>query len=114
MKSSALLPGVLLLLPSIANADETVQVTFAEHIAPIVHAKCTMCHRKGQSGPFELLTYENVRERAATMQAVIHDNYMPPWKPVNTNIQFANDRRLTPKEKSLLNRWIEIGMPAGD
>ena len=65
MKSRALLTGLLFLLPSLANADETVKVTFAEHIAPIVHAKCTMCHRKGQSGPFELLTYEDVREQAA-------------------------------------------------
>ncbi len=61
MKSRVLLTGLLLLLPTLANADEPVKVTFAEHIAPIVHAKCTMCHRKGQSGPFELLTYEDVR-----------------------------------------------------
>jgi hypothetical protein len=114
MKSRALLTGLLLLLPALANASEPAKVTFAEHIAPIVHAKCTMCHRKGQSGPFELVTYEDVRERAATIQAVVHDNYMPPWKPVNKDIQFANDRRLTPKEKSLLDRWVESGMPAGD
>ena len=114
MKSRALLTGLVFLLPAFANAAEPAKVTFAEHIAPIVHAKCTMCHRKGQSGPFELLTYEDVRERAATIRAVVHDNYMPPWKPVNTNIQFANDRRLTPQEKSLLNRWVESGTPAGD
>ena len=114
MKSRSLLTGLLLLLPAFANAAEPAKVTFAEHIAPIVHAKCTMCHRKGQSGPFQLLTYEDVRKRAATIQAVVHDNYMPPWKPVNTNIQFANDRRLTPTEKSLLSRWVESGTPAGD
>ena len=61
MKSRVLLTGLLLMLPSLANADEPVKVTFVEHIAPIVHAKCTMCHRKGQSGPFELLTYEDAR-----------------------------------------------------
>ena len=112
MNLRVLLTSLLLLLPSLANADETVKVTFAEHIAPIVHAKCTMCHRKGQSGPFELLTYEDVREQAATIQAVVHDDYMPPWKLVNTNIDFANDRRLTPQEKTLLNLWVESGMPA--
>lgn len=114
MNLRVLLTSLLLLLPSLANADETVKVTFAEHIAPIVHAKCTMCHRKGQSGPFELLTYEDVREQAATIQAVVHDDYMPPWKLVNTNIDFANDRRLTPQEKKLVNLWVESGMPAGD
>jgi hypothetical protein len=114
MKSRVLLTGLLLLLPALASASEPAKITFAEHIAPIVHAKCTMCHREGQAGPFELLSYEDVRERAATIQAVVHDNYMPPWKLMNTNLQFANDRRLTPQEKSLLNRWVESGMPAGD
>ncbi len=114
MKPRVVLTGLFLLLPALADATEPSKVTFAEHIAPIVHAKCTMCHREGQSGPFKLLTFDDVRERAATIQAVVHDNYMPPWKPVNTNIQFANDRRLTPQEKSLLNRWVESGMLAGD
>ena len=114
MKSRVVLTSLFLLLPALADATEPAKVTFAEHIAPIVHAKCTMCYREGQSGPFKLLTFDDVRERAATIQAVVHDNYMPPWKPVNTNIQFANDRRLTPQEKSLLNRWVESGMLAGD
>ncbi len=35
-------------------------VTFAEHIAPIVHANCTPCHRPGQAGPFDLITYGDV------------------------------------------------------
>lgn len=98
--------------PAMAGSGEPV--TFAEHIGPIVHQKCSICHREGQSGPFELLTYDDVRARAETIQAVVHDGYMPPWKPVNTEIAYANDRRLTNEERQLLDRWIDEGAAAGD
>ena len=41
---------------------EREPVTFAKHIAPVVHSKCTICHRQGQPGPFELITYEDVKK----------------------------------------------------
>ena len=97
---------------SIAVANEPI--TFEKHIAPIVHQKCTLCHRENQSGPFSLITFEHVRKRAATIEAVIEDNYMPPWKPINTNLEYANDRRLTKEEKKLLKTWINTGMKSGD
>lgn len=110
-KHVLLLTLVWLIAVSPADAES---ITFAEHIAPIVHQKCAICHRAGQSGPFELVTFEDVRDRSETIQAVVHDNYMPPWKPVNTEIRYANDRRLTTEERGLLDRWIEAGTPAGD
>lgn len=115
MKHSVFHPLVFVLVATtLHHAADANDVTFSQHIAPLVHSKCSLCHREGQSGPFELLTFEDVRDRAATIQAVVHDNYMPPWKPVNTNVRFANDRRLTPGERKLLDDWIDNGMPAGD
>lgn len=115
MKQSVcqLLPAVLLAATFGASAEAN-EITFSEHVAPIVHSRCTICHRQGQSGPFQLLTFEEVRDRAATIQAVVHDDYMPPWKPVNTDVHFSNDRRLTPQERKLLDKWVAGGMPAGD
>lgn len=106
--------ALVLGLSATVSAEEPPQVTFARHIAPIVHAKCTLCHRKGQPGPFELVSFDDVRTRGATIQAVIQDNYMPPWKPVNTGVQYANDRRLTPRERQLFQDWIAGGMLPGD
>lgn len=103
-----------LLLLNSASAGEPAKVDFATHIAPIVHSKCSMCHRQGQPGPFELLSYDDVRERGLTIQAVIHDRYMPPWKPVNEDVEFAHDRRLTKAEIRLIDEWIDAEMPAGD
>jgi hypothetical protein len=100
--------------PVLCRAADTESVDFAKDIAPVIHEKCSNCHRKGQPGPFDLLTYQDVRNRAATIQAVLHDGYMPPWKPVSTQLRYANDRRLTTQEKELFDAWIEAGMPAGD
>ena len=109
---SLLLP--FLSLCQLQAAEPSHRVTFADDIGPIVHSKCTMCHREGQPGPFELLTFEDVQQRAETIQAVVHDNYMPPWKPVNDDVAYSNDRRLTKNEHQLIDDWIAAGTPAGD
>jgi mono/diheme cytochrome c family protein len=99
-------------------ADElkktVTDLTFAEPIASIVYDHCSSCHRPGQSGPFSLLTYADVSQRAETIQAVIRDGYMPPWKAVHTGIDFSNDRRLSDLEKKQLTEWIDAKCPEGD
>jgi hypothetical protein len=45
-------------------------VTYHGQIAPIVLQDCAPCHRPGESGPFSLLTYEDVRKRAAQIVKV--------------------------------------------
>jgi hypothetical protein len=89
-------------------------VTFSSDVAVIIYDKCSSCHRPDQVGPFSLLTYDDVRQRAATIEAVIEDNYMPPWKPVNHNVQFLNDRSLSQSQKDVIRRWIAAGCPEGD
>ena len=100
---------------SMADAIEALHsVTFAEPIASIVFKHCSNCHRPGQAGPFPLLTYADVSQRAETIQAVIQANYMPPWKPIHTGLEFSNDRRLSDQEKEQINAWIAAGCPEGD
>lgn len=94
--------------------DVSKNVTFAEPIASVIYNHCSTCHRPGQAGPFSLLSYADVSQRAETIQAVIHDNYMPPWKPIHTGLNFSNDRRLSDQEKKQLDVWITAGCPEGD
>ena len=75
--------------------NENRSATFNKDIAPIIYDKCTSCHRPGQTGPFSLVTYKDIAKRAKTIDAVIDSGYMPPWKPVNHEIEFTNDRRLS-------------------
>lgn len=115
----ALMAGPTAGIVAQTNVDATVskpalRVTFNQDIAAIMHDKCAMCHRPGQAGPFPLLTYSDVSQRSETIQAVIDSGYMPPWKPVNENVHFANDRRLSSHQKQVIQSWIANGMPEGE
>ena len=88
--------------------------TYSGSIANLLHSRCSNCHRPGQSGPFSLLTYADAKEHSQTIAAVVTSGYMPPWKPIDHGIDFANDRKLTPKERSDLLRWIEGNCPIGE
>ena len=88
--------------------------TFSHDVAKIIYQKCTACHRPASSGPFSLVTYDDVRRRAETIEAVLDDNYMPPWKPVDHGIAFGNDRSLSDQEQRTIKKWIDAGCPEGD
>jgi len=94
--------------------NENRSVTFNKDIAPIIFDKCASCHRPGQTGPFSLVTYKDIAKRAKTIDAVIDSGYMPPWKPVNHEIEFTNDRRLSKDQKQKLKDWIAAGKPKGE
>ena len=44
------------LIPTLAQT----QVTFSEHIAPIIYENCTSCHRTGEVGPMSLTNYDEI------------------------------------------------------
>ena len=63
-----------------AQAQTGRQVTFSQHIAPLVYQHCTPCHRTGEVAPFPLTTYAEVASHAQTIKYVTGIRYMPPWK----------------------------------
>ncbi len=112
-----LLAATLVLAPGVQASESNAgapNVTFAEHIAPLIHGQCMSCHRPDQVGPFSLISYQDVRKRAGTIQAVVNAGYMPPWKPVGNHGQFINERRLTESQIQTINDWVEGGCPEGD
>lgn len=40
-------------------------LTYFKHIKPIIDEKCTDCHRIGQTGPFSLESYDDLKKRIA-------------------------------------------------
>ena len=99
------------LWPSLSQAQP--RLTFTRDIAPIIWSRCASCHRPGEIGPFSLLTYDDVRRRAAQIAAVTARRIMPPWKPVAGKGEFQNERRLTDRELQMLQRWIAEGAAEG-
>lgn len=103
----------LLFSRSLAIANETTP-TFSHDVAKIIFGRCASCHQPNQSAPFSLLNYQQVVEHSRTICAVLESNYMPPWKPTNHGITFANDRQLTPTEKNTILEWVRADCPLGD
>jgi tetratricopeptide (TPR) repeat protein len=92
----------------------TSQPTYARDIAPIVLGKCAPCHRPGEAGPFNLLTYEDVSRRASQIRSVTGRRFMPPWKPVPGYVAFKGDRSLSQEQIDVIARWVDAGAPLGD
>jgi peroxiredoxin len=89
--------------------------TFSHDVALILQKNCQECHRPGQVGPFELMTYEQARKRAADIVAVAEERRMPPWKPQHGfGPKFKNDRSLSDAEIATLTAWAKAGAPEGD
>jgi tetratricopeptide (TPR) repeat protein len=93
-----------------ANAAD---ITFYRDIAPIVHHDCAPCHRPGESGPFSLLTYEDVKRHASQIAAVTKRRFMPPWLPEPGYGDFVEERRLSDAQIQLIADWVMQGAPAG-
>jgi uncharacterized protein (TIGR03437 family) len=89
-------------------------VTYNEHIAPIIYGNCTKCHRPGQVAPFSLMSFEDVRSHARTITTVTQSRYMPPWKPEPGWTSYRDERRLSSAQISLIQQWVDGGMPPGD
>ena len=88
------------------------ELTFNKHIAPIIFEHCVPCHRPGQSAPFSLLSYDDVRKRAKDVGTVTRSRYMPPWPPDGES-QFLGERRLSAGQLGMISQWIEEGLAEG-
>ncbi len=108
------LAGVMLLAQIGMAQKPSAEVTFNRDIAPIIYQNCSACHRPGESGPFPLLTYADVKRHATQIAHVTRIGFMPPWLPVPGDYKFADERRLSPKEIATIAKWVEQGEVEGD
>jgi len=88
--------------------------TYSRDVAPILRARCEVCHRPGQVGPFALQSYEQAKGHAEMIASVLEEGRMPPWNAdARFDGMFVNERRIKPAEKEVLLRWIAEGMQRG-
>jgi hypothetical protein len=101
---------------SAVRAPQSAMPTFARDVAPIFQAKCQTCHHAGTSAPMSLVTYDEVRPWAKSIQQRVASRDMPPWhldKTVGIK-QYKNDRSLSDAEIATVTRWAENGAPQGN
>lgn len=109
-----LVTGANLSAPTAHAAGPNTAVTFNRDIAPIVFAQCSPCHHPGQTSPFNLLTYDDVKKRVDQIVEVTKTGVMPPWHAERGEFAFANERRLAPREIRLISEWARSGAPQGE
>jgi Flp pilus assembly protein TadD/mono/diheme cytochrome c family protein len=98
----------------VAAEGSAAPVNWSSQIAPLVYGNCSTCHHPGGAGPFSLLTYPDARRWGPQMAAATSSRYMPPWLPEPGYGDFADERRLSSEQISLIKKWVASGMPEGD
>ncbi len=93
---------------------QTPKPSFAKDIAPILYAKCAMCHRPGEVAPMSLMSYDEVRPWARAIKAKVVSREMPPWYAEGEHGKWRNDRRLSQVEIDRIVSWVDAGTPRGN
>ena len=88
-------------------------LTFNKDIAPVIHRECLICHRPGESAPFTLLSYSDVKRHATQIVDVTMSGFMPPWLPEPDLVPFMGERRLSVDEIGMIRQWVEEGAVKG-
>src|SRR5262245_66683442 len=92
---------ILLALPAsqaIEMKSTEPVVTFTKDVAPIFFKSCAECHRPGESAPFSVLSYKDVRPWAKSIREKVVNREMPPWHADPHVGEWTNDRRLKQQE----------------
>ena len=122
MRPRVIVIALALVIAAFSNAaygqgsaqNTSAKVTFNRDIAPIVFQNCSRCHRPGESGPFSLLTYEDVKKHARQIEIVTRTRFMPPWLPDPQPLKFADASRLTDQQIATIKKWVDEGAPEGN
>ena len=90
------------------------KVTFHRDVAPIVYSHCSTCHHPGESAPFDLLNFADVKKRTRQIADVTARRIMPPWLPEPGHGEFVGERSLSARQIQIIQKWIGQGAPEGD
>lgn len=90
------------------------QVTYHDHVQPLVEEHCAGCHYPGESAPIDLHTYDALSAAAELSLQYMEDGEMPPWSP-DPECREYQDQRVMPDEGiETFRQWIDDGKPQGE
>src|SRR2546426_813198 len=102
--------SLVLLAASLAAAAPT----FSRDVAPILYQRCVQCHRPNDIAPMSLLDYKSARPWAKSIRESVLTRKMPPWFADPHFGSFANDPRLSTREISTIQAWVDGGAVEGN
>ena len=89
------------------------QITYSEHIAPILQTNCQTCHHQDGIAPFTFANYNDVKRHSAKIVEQTQARLMPPWRLEQGYGKFKNELRLTDTEIEMIANWVNADTPAG-
>jgi hypothetical protein len=92
------------------------EVTYREHVAPILAANCVGCHVEGAIAPFALDDHASATAVAQVVKAAVESRTMPPFSVDNSGEcrTYADARWLSEEEIATIAAWVDGGMPEGE
>jgi hypothetical protein len=88
-------------------------VTYTEHIAPLMYKNCTGCHREGGGAHFNLVTYADAKKYGAASAFVMRERMMPPWPADPHYTEFVGQKVVSERDIRLVEKWVQDGMKEG-
>ncbi len=88
-------------------------VTWSEHIAPIVAAKCALCHDGQGIGGLRLTSRDDFAAHYLAVQYQIERGLMPPWLAAPCCNQYLAAQSLSPTEAAQFADWLGHDLPVG-
>lgn len=105
---------ILVFIFCACREKKTKHVTWSDDVAPIIFKNCSPCHRTGESGGFNLLSYVDAVKKGGLLKFVTASGYMPPW-PADANYShFVGERVLSKDEIEIIANWTSNGFQRGD
>lgn len=91
-------------------------LTYYRDVAPILNDNCLSCHQSGSVAPFELATYEQVRDLGSIISTSVQSRSMPPMAVDNDGScnTFKDVRWLTQAQIDTITQWAAGPRVAGD
>ncbi len=117
VKAKVISSGVLGLLFMTQACDNPNRlpdnVTYTEHIAPLMYKNCTGCHREGGGAHFNLVTYADAKKYGAASAFVMRERMMPPWPADPHYTEFVGQKVMSERDIRLVEKWVQDGMKEG-
>lgn len=91
-------------------------ITYYEHIRPLLTEHCVACHTEGSIAPFRLDSMEDAMSLAPAIKAVVEARTMPPFgvRADGSCQEYDDPWWLTDDEIAMVSQWVDGGMAAGD
>jgi len=101
--------------PNTDTSTQTGEVTYYEHVKPILDAYCVNCHSAGEiREQTPLDTYDGAHALRTLVKANVVDRIMPPWLAGQGCAEYYADQSLSEEQIATVSTWADEGGAAGE